>query len=251
MSAAATGEATAQTQQVEQKYAQPLAEVSTVASPACALSHETDAEAITKLQAIIAELQANETYLKKLFASSEVQNSDVKNQKGRIKSWLNTISKMLNYLNNGSDAATVKITNYCDKFLPADLEHKHSWRHATLPLAGGPIQMISDEQQVGPILSPDQVDFQAGPGVLANRGVVIKVTAVDASGGDKIVYFQTFKVRRGSSSPIFMGVQVQAPASGAVDAERIIDRHRFGHKIRIPGGETFLVSSHDDLGISK
>ena len=256
MSAPAAGEAAAQTQQAEQKYAQPISEVSIVASPACDLPHGTEAEAITKLEAIIVELQANEAHLKNLAASSEVQNSDVKNQKGRVKSWLNTVSKMLNYLINGSDAATVKITNYCDNFLPADSAHKHAWRHATFPLLDGKLQQISNEQQKRPLLPAASVNVVDKPGtVTVRRFPVIRVNVANLSTPDKKVYFQTFEVShkpQGETESLFyVGVQVEEPVTGGFTNAVFKDRHNYGHKIRTPSGTTFLVSSHDDLGISK
>lgn len=257
MSDAAPAAATAPTQQAEQKNAEPLSEVSIVATPACALPHGTAAEAITKLQAIIMELQANEAYLKKLAASSEVQNSEEKNQKGRVTKWLTTVSEMLNYLNNGSDTATVKITNYCDNFLPADSAHKNAWRHATFPLANGKLQQIANEQQKGPLLPEASVDVADKPvNVTVQRGPVVRVNVANASVPDKKAWFQTFKIfHKPASEPesgFFVGVQVEEPVSGVVKNANFIDRHNYGHKIRIPStGETFLVSSHDDLGISK
>lgn len=257
MSAVAPGEAVAQTQQAEQKYVLPSSEVSIVASPACALAQGTEAEANTKLQAIIAELQAKETYLQELAASSEVQNSDPKNQKSRIKVWLITVAAMLNYLSNGSDTAAVKITNYCDKFLSAELDHQRLWDHATLPLGNGKTQQISNEQQTGPLVQAITVDVvDKGANVTVVRGPVVRVNVANVSAVDKKAYFQTFKIfLQPTGQPIsslYVGVQVEEPMSGVIRNAGFIDRHNFGHKIRIPAtGETFLVSSHDDLGISK
>jgi len=257
MSPDAAGEQSAtQAQALRQTAVQLLTQASIEAGAACDLPQGTAAELDAKLAAIILECEAHETYLKKLVAAPEVQNSDVRNHKGRVQAWLITVSAMLNYLKNGNDAATVKITNYCDAFLPADRNHKHFWRHATLPLGNGKTQTISNEQQKGPLLPPASIDFDTEANVTVVRGPVVRVNVANVSTADKKAWFQTFKVfHEPPGQPIssfYVGVQVLEPASGVVRTAIFIDRHNFGHRIRIPAtGETFLVSSHDDLGISK
>ena len=219
-------------------------------SSACDLPQSTETEINDKLAAIIAECEENKAYLTKLGNSPEVQNSDVRNQKGRINYWLITVSEMLVYLKDGSDEAQVKINKYCSNFLPKDRLHKFMWRHSILPLGSGKKQLISNDQQPDAPKTAADVVFNAESGVTVYRGPIVRVNVANLPTTDKRIWFQTFKVYRGSDS-FYVGVQVLDPGSGDKPAI-FVDRHNFGHKIRIPStGETFLVTSHEDLGISK
>ena len=225
------------------------------ASAACLLPQGTEEEINAKLAAIVAECKACEAYLRKLAASPEIQGFDALSHKGRIQTWLVTVSAMVQYLSNDSDSAFEKITNYCQKFYQADQNHQRSWRTASLLLGDGKTQSISNLKQLGQLSASDKVDFTAIKNVTYIRGPIVMVSAIDAPGGNKVAYFQTLKVFHNppgrSSSNFQIGVQCLAPASGAVETGIFVDRHNFGHKIRISNGTTYLVSSQDGLAISK
>ena len=225
------------------------------ASAACLLPQGTETEINAKLAAIVAECQAREAYLRKLAASPEIQGFDALSHKGRIQTWLVTVSAMVQYLSKDSDSAVEKITNYCQKFYQADQNHQRSWRTAYLLLGDGKTQSISNLRQPRQLLASDKTDFTPGKNVTSIRGPIAVVSAIDAPGGNKVAYFQTFKVFHSppgqSSSNFQIGVQCLAPANGAVEIGVFVDRHNFGHKIRISSGATYLVSSQEDLAISQ
>lgn len=225
------------------------------ASAACLLPQETEEEINAKLAAIVAECKAREAYLRKLTASPEIQGFDALSHKGRIQTWLVTVSAMVQYLSNDSASAVEKISNYCQKFYQADQNHERSWGTASLLLGNGKTQSISNLRQPRQLLASDKVAFTAGKNVTSIRGPIVMVSAIDAPGGNKVAYFQTFKVFHNpegqSSSNFQIGVQCLAPASGAVETGVFVDRHNFGHKIRLSNGTTYLVSSQEDLAIAK